>query len=397
MSVSVIIARLFHFQSGHSRVPTLPQELLDLIIDHLASTTDKKTLMACALTNKAFLDRARTHLFGDVVLTPQSAAKFTTASHPPFSHVRHLRLIGLGQTALKWEQLDFSATHIRQLSLINVDAGLLLQMKWTPTIESLYLNFIRVESLDKFYQLMRNFPQLRHLTLYQFYCCGEGEHTEASEHQHQVRIPLRTLELSFRYSRSDVVDMLTSPRSPFVLDDLEELTIKPNAMDTDGLLRISDALQVGGDSLATLNVGPFRMHGLADDIPIPRLTSFRVLRVSVSDRAIHQNLIDWWTTLFSTSSTSWDLQHLTVNAAVHLLDWDSLSGGGRFHCFAEKEKWERLASALVGKQMSALRTVTIRLELKEGPLQYLKDIKAVIERALERTSANFKTVVDLCP
>lgn len=363
-------------------MPALPQELLDLIIDELRG--DVSTLKACALSSSALLDRARTHLFGDVVLTPQTASTFTTAARPPFSHVQHLRLIGLGRTALRWSQLDFSMTHIARLSLINVDTSLLLRIKWPGTIERLYLNFLRVDTHDTFFALVRSFPRLQHLTLYQFYCTADEQRPRLSRQPGCAQpIRLRTLELSFRYSRSDVVDMLTAAHAPFVLDDLEALTIKPSASDTDGLQRIADALHVGGDSLLTLHVGPFRF---SPSPPIPRLRLFRALHVCISDRPSYRHLLQWWTALFATPA--WDLQTLTVSAAVHFVDWDAMGSA-----LAEQGQWEDLARALGGRSMPCLRRVTVCLELREGPSKHLCVLEQIVTAAFATCSHSYELEV----
>ncbi len=52
----------------------LPQELFDAIVDKLQH--DRKSLMACSLASRAFLSRARFHLFRKIVLNERFCQKF---------------------------------------------------------------------------------------------------------------------------------------------------------------------------------------------------------------------------------------------------------------------------------------------------------------------------------
>ncbi|KAJ8481342.1 hypothetical protein ONZ51_g6054 [Trametes cubensis] len=85
----------------------LPQEIIDEIIDAVASERDVRTLRACALTCISWVPRTRRHFFSTITLTePSTVRAFVSRLHsppprirlrpnllPPVGHlVRHLRL-----------------------------------------------------------------------------------------------------------------------------------------------------------------------------------------------------------------------------------------------------------------------------------------------------------------
>ncbi|KAF9653283.1 hypothetical protein BDM02DRAFT_1885817 [Thelephora ganbajun] len=128
-----------------------PQELIDEIIDHCSG--DKRTLIACSLTCKAWVHRTRKHLFSKLTLTdetlliwcgyvetsawkPQSLSDIyppVPSSHPPYrlaSHVTSLQVVpkyspnspkSLGVVELYRAKLHLSAfTQLKSLALTAV-------------------------------------------------------------------------------------------------------------------------------------------------------------------------------------------------------------------------------------------------------------------------------------
>ncbi|KAF8880929.1 hypothetical protein CPB85DRAFT_1340717 [Mucidula mucida] len=194
----------------------LPQELLDLIVDELHA--DGQSLRACALAGRPLLQRARAHLFRELVLTPVSAQRASPSPHL-YPYVQHLRLIGLGNRGPdQWSAQSRTLgvvsqmTNVREVSLINVELTLLYNLHWASTIDTLFLNILRVESRSVFFDLMKQLPNLRHFSFYQFHTLGEEDSGDGMESE-KDKIRLKTLEVCFTYSRSDVVDILIHPES----------------------------------------------------------------------------------------------------------------------------------------------------------------------------------------
>ncbi|KAF9019653.1 hypothetical protein BDZ89DRAFT_1139206 [Hymenopellis radicata] len=359
----------------------LPQELLDLIVDELHA--DVRSLRACALTGRPLLHRARAHLFRELVLTPVSAQRASPSPHL-YPYVQRLRLIGLGnrgtdQWSAQSRTLDIVSqmTNVREVSVINVELTLLYDLHWASTIDTLFLNILRVESRTVFFDLMKQFPNLRHFSFYQFHTLGEEDSGDGMEPAKE-KIRLKMLEVCFTYSRSDVVDILIHPRSPFSLEDLATLIIKPKASDVDALSRIRDMLAVTGEALTTLDIGPFRMHSVNEDLPILDLTRLRILHIAISDRVIHQALLTWWTSVFASRREKWALEDLTITVLLHFYDWDSLTAHGSSHFFSARQKWDELAKVLC---QLAMRKVYVKLELREGPERFLNEVKDVVDSA----------------
>ncbi|KAF9486214.1 hypothetical protein BDN70DRAFT_238634 [Pholiota conissans] len=66
-----------------SRVRTMPQELIDQVIDY--SKDQRDTLLSCSLVSRAFVHRSQQHLFAKIILYPSLEIKlkilFETSSH----------------------------------------------------------------------------------------------------------------------------------------------------------------------------------------------------------------------------------------------------------------------------------------------------------------------------
>ena len=81
-------------------VPAIPHDIINEILDHLASDSDFRSIQACAHLSKSWVQPSRRHLFHTILLTPTGAREwlkmFPVREESPAHHVRDLRLqIGL--------------------------------------------------------------------------------------------------------------------------------------------------------------------------------------------------------------------------------------------------------------------------------------------------------------
>ena len=83
-------------------IPTIPHDIISEILDHLASASDLRSLRACALVSKPWVQPCQRHLFHTAIFTPASAGEwlktFPVREDSPAHHVRDIRL-EIGQTA----------------------------------------------------------------------------------------------------------------------------------------------------------------------------------------------------------------------------------------------------------------------------------------------------------
>jgi len=76
--------------------PGIPHDIINEILDYLASTSDFRSLRACALVSKSWVQPCRHRLFHTAVFTPASTRKwlkrFPVREASPAHHVREMRL-----------------------------------------------------------------------------------------------------------------------------------------------------------------------------------------------------------------------------------------------------------------------------------------------------------------
>ena len=76
-------------------VPRFPQEIVDWILDHLA--TDSRSLRSCALVSKSWVPSCQRHLFNTIAFTPENIPRwlktFPVPGGNPARHVRELALL----------------------------------------------------------------------------------------------------------------------------------------------------------------------------------------------------------------------------------------------------------------------------------------------------------------
>ena len=109
--------------------PFLPQEILDLIVDHLHD--ERTTLGVCCLVSSSWIPRARRHLFFRIEFSPESPIElwikaFPDPSTSPAHHARVLSLSGAtvdtaGTNALAWVRTFYNVVDLR-----------ISAVQWTP-------------------------------------------------------------------------------------------------------------------------------------------------------------------------------------------------------------------------------------------------------------------------
>ena len=153
--------------------PSLPSEILDLIIDHLH---DKPTtLKACCVVSKPWIPRTRIHLFASVEFCAQKSPierwkkTFPDPSNSPAHHTRHLTIRGLSLVTAAdadaggWIPIFHKVVHLHLEFTGSEDPRVSLTPfhGLSPTLKSLHLSCTSPEVLD----LICSFPLLEDLAL----------------------------------------------------------------------------------------------------------------------------------------------------------------------------------------------------------------------------------------
>ena len=76
-------------------IPKIPQEIIDEILDHLATNSAYESLRSCALVSKSWVPSCRRHLFHTAFFTSRDMTRwlkmFPVPAESPAHHVRELR------------------------------------------------------------------------------------------------------------------------------------------------------------------------------------------------------------------------------------------------------------------------------------------------------------------
>jgi len=76
--------------------PTIPQDIINEIADHLAIDSDFRSIRACALLSKSWVQPCRRHLFRTVAFTTRGVSRwfktFPVPGESPAHHVKDLRI-----------------------------------------------------------------------------------------------------------------------------------------------------------------------------------------------------------------------------------------------------------------------------------------------------------------
>ena len=153
--------------------PVIPQEILDLIIDHLHD--ERTTLNVCCLVSKAWLPRTRKHIFIEVKFLPfgrhipQWKRSFPDPATSPAHNIRTLSI--RNPKLITTENADTLLTFCG-VTHLNVDTdlredrlvSLALFHGFSPVVRSLHLTTTLLRNSEIF-DLICSFPLLEDLTL----------------------------------------------------------------------------------------------------------------------------------------------------------------------------------------------------------------------------------------
>jgi hypothetical protein len=155
-------------------LPSLPQEILDLIADHLHN--EPTTLKACCVVSKSWIPRTRKHLFASVEFHDKQShielwkEAFPDPSTSPARYTRRLSIRGIQPIIAAdtdvggWIRAFRNLAHLHLESIGREDrqVSLVPFHGLSPTLKSLSLTFITLEVLD----LICSFPLLDDLALF---------------------------------------------------------------------------------------------------------------------------------------------------------------------------------------------------------------------------------------
>ena len=83
-------------KTNTATIPRIPQDIIDEILDHLATDSNLRSLRSCALVSKSWVQSCRPHLFRFVTFTSGNMERWITTfpalEESPAHHVRDLRV-----------------------------------------------------------------------------------------------------------------------------------------------------------------------------------------------------------------------------------------------------------------------------------------------------------------
>ena len=151
--------------------PSLPPEILDLIVDFLHD--ELGALKACCLVSKSWVHRIREHIFADVELSWESHIKlwkktFPDLSNSPARYTRNLTIYtSQSLTSAGWIRA-FSGLVRLEVDVISCgnDEKILVPLRGlSPTLKSLHLYYGSSALFSEIFGLVCSFPLLEDLTL----------------------------------------------------------------------------------------------------------------------------------------------------------------------------------------------------------------------------------------
>lgn len=173
-----------HPSNNASRIPALPQELLDEIMDHLAE--DYISLRHCSMAARTFVPSCRRHLFRRVVFRPHTLPTwkitFPDPSTSPAAYTREMRIHLTSDAPTQLAEYMPYFTNVRNLTL---NGGRCETGEWIssigrlPTsIRSLTMQFVSITDVQVL-KIMEQLPNLDDFSLWT--SRGAGLSAEAGE------------------------------------------------------------------------------------------------------------------------------------------------------------------------------------------------------------------------
>ena len=154
-------------------IPRIPQEIIDEILDHLATDSATPSLRSCSLVSKSWILPCRRHLFHTVSFSGWNVdgwlKAFPVVDEGPFHHVRELRarIGGLNRVPESFFEVTPWFTSVKKVSLLG-SWGLSRQVPslWglPPSVTSLTIE-TDVLTLVEVRDLLARLPNLDNLSL----------------------------------------------------------------------------------------------------------------------------------------------------------------------------------------------------------------------------------------
>ena len=153
-------------------IPGVPQEIVDEILDHLATDSSFRALRACALVSKSWVPSCRRHLFYTARFTSRDMDRwlksFPAPEESPAHHVRELRVRIVGDHCVPERFFEYARWFMNvKMSLLG--SGGLCQRrpslwKLPQSVTSLTIN-MDVVTLVQLRDIMAQLPSLDNLSL----------------------------------------------------------------------------------------------------------------------------------------------------------------------------------------------------------------------------------------
>ncbi|KAK0454224.1 uncharacterized protein EV420DRAFT_605893 [Desarmillaria tabescens] len=367
--LSVQIAKYAYLSNTTSKIYSLPQELIDAIIDEIYNNSDTKTarriLKSCSLISRIFLRRAREHLFRHITIRSISECQkfltlfrvhsFTTSLtiifQSPWPHVRGYETIS---TLTELPSLIDVLHNVNTIKLCGMDWKSISQrfidsLASRPFV-SITLMHTHFPDSNAFYSFLSHSPNLSQFSCFKTTIDSNdrppfGAGFDAS---HRPRIT----ELSLR-KMSQIPAILSTPAlSPVNLGRLRVLDVfLEEAGQFDQARRL---MNLTAHSLEVLRVSQLltRPADRSQYLPIERLKS---IVIETNDSRLRQDVFDWWIEHFERSPT--------------------------MQCSLDYTGWKRLDIAL---SRTSLRSLAVTVFMISAKTLFSKHshIKSVIEENL---------------
>ncbi|KAF7377950.1 hypothetical protein MSAN_00218900 [Mycena sanguinolenta] len=353
--------------------PTLPQELIDLILDR----TDEQSLIACARVARSFRHTSQKHIFANVMLRPafqyrrgwlrSKALTFKRfsqiLSNSPHlaAHVHSLTLIeGTGLGSPKWMRKDafppllsmlvnLTTISIGSDSLIDWDSfppTLITGLQATvglPSLTSVRLHHLRFDRSAELASFLQRCKNVESLVFSQLAFKNSGDNNTGVL---DTRTALSSLTM-----HPSLIPVIHSVTNTFDVRSLEYLhtTVSSPALETE-----TQHLLDATENLAHCHVELDHHHTDSSIINLQALACLRTLEITLffelSTTPDGFDPVGWTGNILATSRDPSPIQHVVLNINVEEQDISDL--------FRLKE----LERFLVAPTMSSLRRLTVNLD-----------------------------------
>ncbi|KIY65155.1 hypothetical protein CYLTODRAFT_424584 [Cylindrobasidium torrendii FP15055 ss-10] len=357
-------------------VTPLPVELIDSIVDQLCD--DRDALKSCSLAAQTLRPRAQAHLFKDISLESATwCEKFyrTTCLSPSLPRsVRSMRLVSFPGQWIKDEPsfplLVEKMANLQQLMMFFVDwdstPALNSALQTLGNLTSVTLTNVSFASSIEFFNTLRCWPNLRHLTLRGIFFKNRlVEPIDCIPALEGIPTRLESLNiLSTQYSDDNsraILRALTHPSSPISLSELKEFHIAP--FDTDDIDLVRTTMEQCSDFLRNLTIDAFIHAHVVDQItlncdplPVHHLSS---LALEMSDKVSVGRQLEWWARGFRLPAREYSLRQLHL---IVRLDAAANMNSPAFHV---QGAWRALDDVLTRREMRMLDGLKLTFDV--GP------------------------------